>query len=63
MIPAAAKKVLIEAASSWGWGNVLGKDVLYITKDSYGASAPDKVLAKEFGFTPENVVAQIEKIF
>ncbi len=61
VIPNSATKVLIEAGSSWGWGNVLGKDVVYITKDSYGASAPDKVLAKEFGFSVENVVAQVLK--
>ena len=59
VIPSNSRKVLIEAASSWGWGNILGKDVIYVTKDDYGASAPDHVLAKEFGFSADSVVQKI----
>ena len=63
IIPDSAKKVVVEAGSSWGWGNVVGNNVLYITKDSYGASAPAGDLAKEFGFTVETALPKVKAYF
>lgn len=59
VIPPKAKKVLLEAGISAGWGNVLGENVTYITKEDFGASAPHSVLAEKFGFTPEAVLQKI----
>lgn len=54
--PYCAKRLVIEAGSSFGWQKYLGASGVAITLDHYGASAPAKVLEKEFGFTVENVV-------
>ncbi len=58
--PACTKRVSIEAGSTQGWARYVGLDGLAIGIDRFGASAPASVLAKEFGFTPEKVVARIE---
>ena len=52
--------VSIEAASTFGWERFSD---LAIGLDHFGASAPYKVLAEEFGFTPEGVVAEIKEYF
>jgi len=50
------KRVCIEALSSFGWHKYAGDEGVIISLDSYGASAPGKVLFEQFGFTVENVV-------
>ena len=52
--------VSIEAASTFGWERFTGLDGLNIGLNHFGASAPYKVLADKFGFTPEGVVEQIK---
>jgi transketolase len=59
IIPGAAKKVLLEAGTSFGWAEIVGKDALFVCRDEFGASAPGEQLADEFGFTPEKVVEKI----
>ena len=51
------KRVIVEAGSRFGWDRFRldFSTTRFVTIDRYGASAPYKVLAKEFGFTPENV--------
>lgn len=51
------KRVIVEAGSRFGWDRfrMNHKTTRFITKDDFGASAPYKVLASEFGFTAENV--------
>ena len=34
----------------------------YVTLDAFGASAPYKVLAEQFGFTADNVYAQAREM-
>jgi transketolase len=53
--------VAIEAGRSFGWYRYVDREGLVIGIDRFGASAPDKVLAEKFGFTPELVVAQIRE--
>ena len=55
--PACAKRLAVEAASSFGWDRFLGGRGRFIGVDHYGASAPAGELAKRFGFTKENVLA------
>lgn len=50
------KRVAVEAAVSFGWHKYVGLDGAVISIDHFGASAPAKILFKEFGFTVENVV-------
>jgi len=45
----------IEAAVTFGWGDITGADGLNIGIDHFGASAPADVLAEKYGFTPEAV--------
>lgn len=59
LLPAAARKVVIEAGTRFGWGDVVGSDALMITQDTYGHSAPYEVLAKELGFNPAAVNARV----
>jgi len=59
LIPAAAKKVLIEVGVRFGWAEVVGQDALFITQDGFGHSAPGKVLMEEMGFTGEKVAAKV----
>ena len=46
-------------AHRFGWGDVVGADALFITQDTYGHSAPDKVMAEKLGYTNEQVSARI----
>jgi transketolase len=56
-------RVTIEAGATFGWHKYAGLKGLVFGIDHFGASAPAEVLAKEFGFTVDNVVAQIQKRF
>ena len=51
------RRVIVEAGSRFGWDRFRldYKTTRFVTKDDFGASGPYKVLAKEFGFTVENV--------
>lgn len=60
VLPRGVRKVSIEAGRTFGWKGLVGEDGLTIGVDGFGASAPDKVLAKEYGLVPEAVVAKIE---
>jgi len=59
LIPSAASKVVLEAGTRFGWGDIVGPEALFITQDTYGHSAPYKVLAEELGYTAEKVTARI----
>ena len=49
----------IEAAVTFGWGDLTGSGGLNIGIDHFGASAPAGVLAEKYGFTPEAVAERI----
>jgi transketolase len=51
----------LEAAATFGWQHFTGKDGLTIGIDHFGASAPAKRLAEEFGFTPEAVAGRVRE--
>ena len=53
------KCISIEMLSTFGWAKYAATN---IGLDTFGASAPAKDVIKKFNFTPEFVVAQIEKI-
>ncbi len=53
------KRVVIEAGVRQGWAEFAGEGGVYVTQDGFGASAPAKVLAKEFGFTAEAIVKKV----
>jgi len=58
--PDIRKRLAIEAGSSLSWHKYVGLDGRIIGIDRFGASAPQKVLLKEFGFTKENILSTAE---
>ena len=60
VLPSDCLKVSIEAGISQGWHRYVGSDGLTISLEHYGASASAPVLFKEFGFSVEAIVPQIE---
>lgn len=60
--PAVRARLAIEAGSSFGWARYVAEHGATLTIDRFGASAPAGVLFKEFGFTPERVVAAVEPL-
>ena len=56
--PAVGARLAVEAGVSQGWDRYIGADGAMLTMNRYGASAPYKVLLKEFGFTAEAVAAR-----
>jgi transketolase len=55
LLPAVHARLAAEAGASQGWHRYVGDrgDVLGV--DHYGASAPDDVVMREYGFTADNV--------
>jgi transketolase len=61
IIPAACRHVVaIELGVSALWPKYAGREALIIGLDRFGASAPQAVLAEQFGFTPQKVVDRIK---
>ena len=55
-------RIAVEAGCSFGWGKYVGLDGDTVTIDHFGASAPNGILFKEFGFTVENVVNKAKAV-
>jgi transketolase len=62
VLPAGIKRVAIEAGVTDGWYKYVGLDGAVVGLDRFGESAPAPALFKEFGFTPENVVAKVKAV-
>ena len=54
-------KVSIEVGIAQGWRELIGDSGVAISLEHYGASADAKRLFKEFGFSVDNIVAQVKK--
>lgn len=61
LLPAAARKVVVEAGSRFGWGEVVGCDALFLTQDEFGHSAPGEVLAANLGFNAAEVTRRVKE--
>jgi transketolase len=59
--PAVSARVAVEAAVAQSWYRLVGDTGEIVSIEHYGASADDKTLFREFGFTPEAVVAAAER--
>ena len=53
------KRVVMEAGIQMGWEGIVGCEGIFIGKEGFGMSGPAATLAKEYGFTVENVLAKI----
>jgi transketolase len=58
----AGLKVSVEAGVGLGWQRFVGINGLIISQETYGASAPDTVMAEHFGFTTEKVFEKIKSV-
>lgn len=56
------KRIAIEASSEKAWYKYIGMNGLMIGMDTFGASAPEKVVFEHFGFTPEKIVEKINQL-
>ena len=52
------KRIVVEAAESFGWHRFIGLDGDSVTMNRFGASAPGGTCMEKFGFTVENVVSK-----
>lgn len=56
------KRLVVEAATSFGWHKYIGFDGEIISLDNFGASAPGNKLFEKFNFTVEEVVNKSLKL-
>jgi len=61
VLPRALPVAVVEAARGIEWWRLAGRDGLVVGIDRFGASAPEKALAEEYGFTPAKVAERIER--
>ncbi len=59
---AVERRVAVEAAAPETWWRYVGPRGAVVGMNSFGASGVAKDLFKHFGFTPENVVAAVERL-
>jgi transketolase len=60
-IPPGLPVAVVEASRGLEWWRLAGRDGLVVGIDRFGASAPEKALAEEYGFTPAKVAERIER--
>ncbi len=60
VLPRALPVAVLEAARGLEWWRLAGRDGLVLGIDRFGASAPEKALAEEYGFTPAKVADRLE---
>jgi transketolase len=60
--PTVRARLAVEAGSTQGWCRYVGDGGDVIGVDRFGASAPGKVLMREYGFTAENVCERAMKL-
>jgi transketolase len=61
IVPPALPVAVVEAARGLEWWKLAGRDGLVLGIDRFGASAPEKALAEEYGFTPAKIAERIER--
>jgi transketolase len=57
---AGVARVVVEAATGFGWERYLGPDGVFVGMTGFGASAPAPALYKHFGITAEAVAAAVK---
>jgi transketolase len=59
---AVTKRLVVEAASSFGWHKYVGTEGDTVTIDRFGASAPGGTCLEKFGFSADNVYAKAKAL-
>jgi transketolase len=57
------RRISIEMESTFGWGEFVGLNGKSVGVDTFGASGDGSAVMKEFGFTPERVAQEFEKLW
>lgn len=57
-----SNRLVVEAASSFGWHKYSGNEGEILSIDTFGESAPGKVMMEKYGFTPANIVQRAESL-
>ncbi len=60
--PKVKVRLAIEMGTSLGWERYIGSNGLSLAVNRFGASAPEKILLKEYGFTVENIVEKVKEL-
>ena len=55
-------RVTVEEGSPLGWDRYAGRDGVVLGIETFGMSAPMKVVAEHFGFTADHVVAAAKHV-
>jgi transketolase len=61
VVPPALPVAVVEAARGLEWWKLAGRSGLVVGVDRFGASAPEKALAEEYGFTPARLAERLER--
>ncbi len=56
------KRLVVEAASSFGWHKYCGSEGAIVSVDRFGVSSPGNIAMEKFGFTVDNVLAEAKKV-
>jgi transketolase len=59
---AVTKRLVVEAAASYGWHKYIGTEGDALCIDRFGASAPGGVCLEKFGFSADNVLAKAKAL-
>jgi transketolase len=62
VLPKGLPRVAVEAGVTGFWRKYVGLEGAVVGMDTFGESAPAPALFKEFGFTPENIVATVKSV-
>lgn len=57
------RRISIEMESTFGWGEFVGLNGKSVGVDTFGASGDGSAVMKEFGFTPERVAQEFDKLW
>ncbi len=60
--PEVKVRVAVEAGSPLGWERYVGEEGRVIGINTFGASAPGKVVLENYGFTVENIIANVKAL-
>ena len=55
-------RIAVEAGTSFGWNEFVGREGRIIGVDSFGLSAPGDIVMKNYGFTVENIIKNAREI-
>jgi transketolase len=62
ILPEVKKRLAVEMAYPLGWERYVGDQGSILGISTFGASAPGDTVLKEYGFSPENVVARVKAL-